>query len=139
MQGWKRKLVYVTAFEGLAILLSMLGFMLASDAGPALSGGLSVLASAVAMVWNLAYNAAFEAWERGQAQRGRPFGRRILHALGFELGLAAVLVPVFAALLGLSLVEAFLLDGGMMLFFLGYTFLFNLGFDRLFGLPASAA
>ena len=40
--------------------------------------------------------------------------------------------------LGISLVEAFVLDLGFLAFFLVYTFAFNLGFDRVFGLPASA-
>jgi uncharacterized membrane protein len=31
------------------------------------------------------------------------------------------------------------LDLGLIVFFLVYTYVFNLGFDRVFGLPASAS
>ena len=34
--------------------------------------------------------------------------------------------------------QAFVLDLGLLLFFLVYTFVFNWTFDRIFGLPASA-
>jgi len=49
-----------------------------------------------------------------------------------------ILVPLFAWWLGISLWEAFVLDLGLVLFFMFYTFLFSLAFDRIFGLPASA-
>ena len=91
------------------------------------------------MVWNLAFNTAFEAWESRQARRGRSLARRIAHAIGFEGGLAAILVPLIAWWLDIGLWEALLLDAALLLFFLGYTFVFNWGFDRVFGLPASAA
>ena len=35
--------------------------------------------------------------------------------------------------------DILVLDLGLSLFFLVYTFAFNLGFDKVFGLPASAA
>jgi uncharacterized membrane protein len=37
-----------------------------------------------------------------------------------------------------SLWEAFVMDLALIVFFLCYTFVFNWGFDRVFGLPASA-
>ena len=65
--------------------------------------------------------------------------RRIAHAIGFEGGLIAFLVPVFAWWLGVSLWDALVMDLGLVVFFLVYTFVFNWAFDRVFGLPASAA
>jgi uncharacterized membrane protein len=53
-------------------------------------------------------------------------------------GLVVMLVPFFAWWLDVSLWQAFVLDLGLLLFFLGYTFVFNWAFDRVFGLPASA-
>ena len=49
-----------------------------------------------------------------------------------------VLVPLMAWWLGIGLLEALVLDIGLIVFFLCYTFAFNWGFDRVFGLPASA-
>lgn len=138
MQGLKRKLVYVTFYEAIAIGLSSSALALIYGVAPGEAGAVAVIASGIAVVWNLVYNAGFEAWETRQVKRGRDLGRRILHAAGFELGLILALVPLFAVWLGVSLWQAFVLDLGMIVFFLVYTFLFNLAFDRLFGLPASA-
>jgi len=48
------------------------------------------------------------------------------------------LVPLFAWWFGISLWQAFVMDLALIVFFLCYTFVFNWGFDRVFGLPASA-
>lgn len=138
MQGLKRRIVYVTAYEVLAIALTSSALALVYGVAPGEAGGLAVIASAIAVAWNFIFNSGFEYWEARQAKRGRDLGRRILHAAGFELGLVLVLVPIFAAWLGVSLWQAFVLDLGLIAFFLVYTFLFNLAFDRVFGLPASA-
>ena len=58
------------------------------------------------------------------------------YRIGFEGGLAFILVPVVAWWMGIGLVEALVLDLGLLVFFLVYTFVFNLAFDRIFGLPA---
>ncbi len=139
MQGLKRRLVYLTAYEAIAIALSATAMAVVYGVAPGDAGLLSVIASGIAISWNWLYNAGFEWWESRQAQKGRGLGRRVLHAVGFEFGLVLVLVPLLAAWLGISLVEAFVLDLGLIVFFLVYTFVFNLAFDRLFGLPASAA
>lgn len=138
MQGIKRKIVYVALYEAMAIALSTGLMMLATEAGAGHAGTLSMVSSAIAILWNLAFNTAFEAWEARQAIRGRSIGRRVAHAIGFEMGLTVIFVPLFAWWLGIGWVAAFALDAGLLLFFLVYTFVFNLGFDRLFGLPASA-
>jgi uncharacterized membrane protein len=136
VQGIQRKVVYVSLYEGFAIAFASLGFMGAGHEGGA-SAVLAVMSSAIAIVWNLAFNTAFEAWEARQAARTRSLGRRLAHAIGFEGGLAAILVPVFAWWLGVGLWEALLLDAALLVFFLLYTFVFNWCFDRVFGLPDS--
>lgn len=138
MQGVKRRVVYVALYEAVAIVMATLGFMLASDAGTADATGLSVLSSAVAVLWNLAFNHGFERWEARQRVRGRGLARRVAHAVGFEGGLAAILVPVMAWWLDIGFWQALVMDLGLLLFFLAYTFVFNWVFDRVFGLPRSA-
>jgi uncharacterized membrane protein len=138
VQGTKRKIVYVICFEVLAILLSSTLLKLLTDSPVTYAGAAAAAASAIAMSWNLAYNAMFEAWESRQARKGRSFLRRAAHVLGFEAGLVTMLVPPFAWILGVSLLQALLLNMAMILFFLAYGFLFNLVFDRIFGLPLSA-
>jgi len=90
------------------------------------------------MAWNFVYNLLFEKWEARRGRRGRSLLLRAAHATGFELGLVTMLVPLFAWVLGVSLLTALLLNAVMIVFFLVYGFVFNLAFDRLFGLPLSA-
>lgn len=137
MQGLKRKIVYVSLFELIAIgcttaLLALLGH----ETGAA--GTIAVTTSLIAVVWNFVYTSLFEAWEARQARKGRNLARRIAHAVGFEGGLVLILVPLFAWWLSISLWQAFVLDLGLVIFFVAYAFVFNLAFDRVFGLPASA-
>ena len=48
-------------------------------------------------------------------------------------------MPTIAWWLDISLWQALLMDLGLVVFFLVYTFVFNWAFDAIFGLPASAA
>ena len=85
------------------------------------------------------FNALFERWEACQSVCGRSRARRVAHALGFEGGLALLLAPFMAWWLQVSWWHALVLDMGLLLFFLAYTYVFTWAFDRLFGLPAAAA
>ena len=137
MQGIKRRVVYVSLYEVIAIgltagVLAMLGHSLVQ------AGVASVAASVIAIMWNLVWNTGFEMWEARQVVKGRGFWRRVAHAIGFEGGLVMFIVPLFAWWLNISWWEALVLDAGFIVFFLVYTFVFNLVFDTIFGLPASA-
>ena len=137
LQGPRRRLVFVSLYECIAILSASLLFM-AIGQEPAASGAMSVVASTLAIVWNLTFNTLFERWEARQSVKGRSVRRRIAHALGFEGGLALVLIPLMAWWFDVSLWQATLMEAGLLLFFLAYTYIFNWGFDRIFGLPAAA-
>lgn len=138
MQGAKRRVVYVGLYEVIAIVLSAILLEWMSGAGAAESLGLAVAASAVAIIWNLAFNSVFERWEARRKQQGRSLGVRILHAIGFEGGLLIFLIPLVAWWYDVSFWQALLMDMGLLIFFLVYTFVFTWAFDRVFGLPASA-
>ncbi len=138
MQGIKRKLVYVCLFELIAIAITTGGLILLSGQSLSHTSVAAVASSAIALVWNLIYNSLFEAWESRQVVRGRNIWRRIAHAVGFELGLVITLVPFFAWWLNITMWHALVVDIGLIIFFLIYTFIFNLIFDHVFGLPASA-
>ena len=86
MQGFQRRVVYITLYEGIAIVAASAGLALMTDAGLGHSGMLAVGASVIAVIWNLVFNALFERWESRQAVRGRSVRRRIAHAIGFEAG-----------------------------------------------------
>ena len=138
MQGLTRKVVYIALYEAIAIIIVSVGLNAMADGGLLNASALAVLTSAVAVVWNLLFNHAFEWWESRQTLRGRSLARRVAHAIGFEGGLVALLVPVMAWWLQVSLLQAFLMDVVLVVFFLLYTFTFTWAFDRIFGLPASA-
>jgi uncharacterized membrane protein len=133
-----RRIFHVVLFEGLGAVIAGAGLAALSGEALTTTGPLALVSSVVAAAGNFLYNTGFEAWEARQKQRGRGLGRRILHALGLELFLAMLLVPLLAWWLRLGLVEALFYDLAVTLFFVAYTFLFNLAFDKVFGLPRSA-
>ncbi|WP_290872779.1 PACE efflux transporter [Aquabacterium sp.] len=138
MQGVKRKVVHATLYEGVAIVIVAFLMLAFSDKGLAHTGPFALMTSVMAMSWNMAFNALFEAWERRQPSRVRTLRRRAAHAVLFEGGLVLSTVPLIAWWMDMSWTDAFLADLGLVLLFLVYTFCFNWVFDRIFGLPASA-
>ncbi len=139
MQGVKRKLVYVTAYELIGMTISALGLALLSGHAPSSTGPLAVVITTLAVSWNFIYNYLFEWWESRQASRTRTLKRRILHAVGFQLTLVVYLIPLIAWWMGITLWQALLLDMALIVIIPCYTFLFNWAFDKLFGLPASGS
>ncbi|MBS0468919.1 MAG: PACE efflux transporter [Proteobacteria bacterium] len=137
LQGPMRRIVFVSLYELIAIIVSSLLFM-AIGQGAGASGVMAVVASTLAIVWNVGFNHLFEMWEARQAVKGRSMLRRVVHALGFEGGLALMLIPLMAWWFDVGLWQATVMEAGLLLFFLVYTYAFNWAFDRIFGLPASA-
>ncbi|MBA4352571.1 MAG: hypothetical protein C0427_15170 [Rhodobacter sp.] len=133
-----RRVLYATSFEAGGILLSSALLLLMAETTAGSSLAFAVLASTVAMLWNLAFNAMFEAWEARQPIRGRSLRRRAAHALLFEAGLVLALLPLTAWWFSVDLLTALAYEAVLIVAFLIYTYLFTWAFDRLFGLPASA-
>jgi uncharacterized membrane protein len=121
---------HALAFEVIALLICAPLFSWLMDTPVAAMGALTVAISLIAMAWNVVYNALFD-----RLQRRMGFSRtlvvRILHAVVFELGLFLASVPLAAVWLGITLWQAFVLDVGLIAFFLPYTVVFNWGYDRL--------
>jgi uncharacterized membrane protein len=138
VQGIKRKIVYVSIYEAIAIAICSISFAVISGSGLVYASALSIATSLIAVTWNYLYTTAFEWWESRQTTRGRSVKRRVAHAIGFETGLIIILVPLIAWWLEMTLWQALVMDLGLAAFFLFYTFMFNWVFDRTFGLPASA-
>lgn len=80
MQGPSRKIVQAVLYELIAIGVLSPSLSWAYDESTASSGGLSVLLSATALLWNMLYNGCFEYWEARQPQRSRTWLRRLLHS-----------------------------------------------------------
>lgn len=138
MSPRSRRVVQAILYEIIAIACVAPMLMLVFGQTPLSSLGLSLTMSSIALAWNYTFNALFERWEARQTVKGRSWWRRAVHGLGFEGGLALILVPVMAGWLDISWWQAFVADLGILLFFLVYTVVFTWCFDRVFGLPASA-
>ncbi|WJN57283.1 PACE efflux transporter [Pseudomonas sp. SO81] len=138
MQGAKRKVVQALLYELVGALFVSPVIAFAFDESMVYSGTLALLLSLVALSWNMLFNSLFEYWEARQARRTRTLGRRLLHSLGFEGGLALMLVPLMAWWLDISWLQALVADLGLLLFFFFYAFAFQWAFDLLFGVPTSA-
>jgi uncharacterized membrane protein len=133
-----RRVVQAVLYETIAIACVAPMLVLVFGQSPLSSLGLSLTMSSIALVWNYSFNALFERWEARQTVKGRSWQRRAAHGLGFEGGLALILVPVMAGWLGITWWQAFVADLGILVFFLVYTVVFTWVFDRVFGLPQSA-
>jgi len=131
----KRRLVYVTVFEIIAIISSTLVLMWLSHSDASESLPVAVMMSLAAVIWNFIYNTAFEAWERRKCVKHRTVWIRSVHAFGFEGGLVIICLPLYMIWYDVGLVKAFMMEIALLLFFLVYTFTFTLIFDKIFTLP----
>jgi uncharacterized membrane protein len=132
-----RRLLQAVLYEGIAVAVvaPTLALIFRHEGGSALL--LTVSMSTIALAWNYLFNSVFERWEARRGQVGRSWPVRALHALGFEGGLLVMLVPYMAWWLHVGLLEAFVADLGIFVFFLAYTAGFTWAFDRVFGLPVA--
>lgn len=130
-----RRVVYVTIFEVLAIVLStaLLTWLSGGEASNSLP--VAVAISVLAVVWNFVFNTVFEGWERRAKRVGRDLKIRIIHAGGFEFGLLVLTLPLYMIWYGVGVVEAFKMEAAILLFFLVFTFIFTWAFDQIFALP----
>jgi uncharacterized membrane protein len=94
------------------------------------TGILTAAISAIAMLWNMLFNAAFDRWAT-RLNWTRTVKIRVLHALLFEAGLVLAIVPLAAWWLEISLWQAFWLDIGFLLAFLPYTYIYNWMYDHI--------
>ena len=117
-------------FEGLALLICT-PLLVWITGRPALEMGVVTLGiSLLALSWNVIFNSLFDRLKiRLQLANGG--WTRVLHALLFEGGLILLAVPLIAALMKISLLETFILDIGVLLFFLPYTYVYHWGYDVL--------
>ncbi len=130
----KRRLVYVSLFEIIAIILSTLLLMLLSGSSAQGSLPMAVAISVIAVIWNYIFNALFEAWEKRYriAQRGLKI--RMFHASMFELGLLLFTLPLYMLWYQVGVWQALGMEFALLIFFFFYTFIFTWLFDKFFAL-----
>jgi uncharacterized membrane protein len=138
MQGVKRRIVYVSSYEVIGMIISSVGLAFLAGDSVEHTGPLSVMITTIAVTWNFIYNVLYEKWEAGQSSNIRTVKRRVGHAIGFQFTLVLFLIPLIAWWMDISLIAAFWLDVAFIIIIPIYTFIFNWSFDKLFGLPISA-
>lgn len=117
-------------FELLAVLLCTPLLAWGMDK-PIVDMGVATIAiGLIALGWNVVFNGLFDRLLKrlGMTQNS---WTRVLHALLFEGGLVAVSVPLIAWWLNISLLQALILDLGVLLFFLPYTYVYHWAYDEL--------
>ncbi|WP_251424760.1 PACE efflux transporter [Veillonella agrestimuris] len=133
--SFKERLVQSVLFEMGAILIGYLIMLLITHSGESQSHGgspllVTILISLTAMVWNFVFNWVFDKFVPGN-RLDRGVGIRITHAVLFEGLLLAATIPMIMYFMNMTFVEAFMADISMTLAILGYTYVFNWGYDHL--------
>jgi uncharacterized membrane protein len=137
MRSTRDRIRHALLFEvvGLALIIPLgtVLFGLHASAMGVIGAGSAVAATA----WNYVYNSGFDrAMQRlvGHTRKSLPL--RLVHAVLFEAGLLVILLPPIAWYLGIGLVQAFVMDIAIALFYVAYAFVFNLAYDRAFPLKS---
>ncbi|MBN3965890.1 multidrug/biocide efflux PACE transporter [Pseudomonas gregormendelii] len=122
------RVVQAVGFELLAIVICTPLLAWVMDK-PMLDMGVVTMAiAALALAWNVLFNGMFDRLLTRLAIV-RTAWVRVVHALLFEGGLVALGVPLIAWWLDISLWQAFVLDIGVLLFFLPYTYVYHWVYD----------
>jgi uncharacterized membrane protein len=136
MRTTRDRIRHAISFEiiGLAIFTPLASFVFGIPVEHI--GVVGIVSATLATGWNYLYNLGFD--HLMQTYRGgtqKTMALRVAHAVLFELGLLIVLMPFIAWYLGVSLMQALVMDISFALFYLVYAFFFNLAYDRIFPLP----
>ena len=133
MRSVTNRIFHTISFEllGLAIITPVGALVMGKPLHE--MGIVTLTATMIATFWNYFYNLGFD--NAMMRLRGSPIKTpllRLIHATVFELGLLLLIVPLAAWWLGISLVQALILDLGFAGFYLVYAMLFNWAWERAF-------
>ena len=128
------RLRYTVTFEMTLLVLLVPAGAAFFDKGWADIGVMGLILSTKAMLVNLAYNWVFDHVDAraNRISSDRSIIGRILHAVGFELSLLITSLPIYVWWLNITVLEALMTDLVVTSFVVAYTYLFTLGYDRLF-------
>ena len=133
MRSTRDRVCHAISFElGGLVLVSPLGAW-AFDLPLADITVVRIACAIIATVWTYAYNLAFDAvLQRLSGETEKSIPMRVLQAVLFEAGLLAMLTPLMAWYLGISLLQALLMDVAFALVYVLYAFVFNWAYDCIF-------
>jgi uncharacterized membrane protein len=137
---WDR-IRYTTLFEILGLAMVVPGGRALLGIHTLDMGVIGLGSTSVAVLWNVVYNPVFDRVLlalKGTARKA--LADRLVHAVLYQVGLVAMLVPAIALYLGQGLLSAFLANISLTLFYLVYNFAFTWAYDLVFpvrGAPAA--
>lgn len=137
MRTTRDRIRHAILFEliGLALIIPLGGLVFGLPAET--MGVIGVGSAMAATAWNYVYNLGFDhAMQRWAGHTRKSMGLRVVHAVLFEAGLLLILMPPIAWYLGISLLQAFVMDIAIAAFYVAYAFVFNLAYDRIFPLQS---
>jgi uncharacterized membrane protein len=124
----KERLLQVLLYEVLALALVSPLYALVTGKGIESSLELLVIFSLVAMVWTFKFNWIFH---KVVGCRSVTQVRRALHALGLELSMTAITLPITMAWMGFDLVTGIISSAGLTVAYCLYGYLFFFGYDKV--------
>ena len=136
MRSTPDRIRHAVSFEIIAIAMVMFLGSHVFGMPPVSMGAVGIASSLVATIWTYLYNLGFDhALLRLNGSPENSWTMRVVHTILFEITLSLLLLPLIAIMLGISFIDALVMDLAMTAFFLVYTFVFNLVYDRIFPIP----
>ena len=133
MRSFTDRVRHAAMFEIIGLAIFIPGSAVLFDKPVEAMGVIGVISATTATIWNFLFNLGFDRVLlrlRGTVHKTMPI--RVAHAILFEAGLIVLLIPFIAWYLGISIITALMLDVVIVLFYLAYTFVFNIAYDWLF-------
>lgn len=126
----KERLFHAVLFEILAILISVLAVKLVSHYPTTETTFIILLISLIAVIWNMLFNWIFDLLFTAPRET-RKMPLRLFHTILFKGGLLIFTLPMIVYVLNIGWLVAFLMDIGLTILILIYTFFFNLAYDHI--------
>ena len=126
----KRRLVHALSYEIILLIIIAIALSFIFEVPLEVTGTLGVAMAVTSVFWNMVFNHFFEKFERKYKLR-RTIAVRLLHAVGFEGGLLLATVPMVAYAMQMTIWHALVLDFGMTMCILVYTFIFQWCYDLI--------
>ena len=126
----KERMLHMVLFEIVALVLMAFAATYIVGGGAVKMAGLALSLSLIAMGWNYVYNYGYDKIY-GSDRSKRTKKTRILHGLGFELGLMLVSFPLLMWVLQLDFWTVLVMDIGIVIFFVLYAIAFNWVYDSV--------
>ena len=124
------RILQAVGFETLAILICTPLLAWIMDKPMLEMGVVTIVIAVLALAWNVIFNGLFDRLLK-RLDIAHNAWVRVVHALLFEGGLVALGVPLIAWWLNVSLWQALVLDIGVLLFFLPYTYVYHWAYDAV--------